>query len=183
MRQEEATQDGQRDPGSSIAVPCVRTATIKDLPRIVEIYNQAVADKASTCDLSGFRVEQRVDWFNHHTYPYGIWVISKGDSAVCGWAILFPFNEKECFLPTVMSATYIERSQQGQGLGKYLRGFVVEQASKRGFHSIIARIWATNERSIRLSEDLGFTEVGRFKEVVRRDEELLDVVYYQKILQ
>lgn len=167
----------------SVAVPSVRVANVEDLPRIVEIYNQAVADKASTCDLSRVRAEQRISWFNRHTYPYGIWVVSAREPTICGWAILFPFSEKECFLPTVMSATYIERSHCGKGLGKYLRRCVVEEASKRGFHSIIARIWATNERSIALSDDLGFTEVGRFKEVVRRNEELLDVVFYQKILQ
>jgi L-amino acid N-acyltransferase YncA len=40
-----------------------RDATIADLPRIVEIYNFAVATRESSCDIEPITVAAREEWF------------------------------------------------------------------------------------------------------------------------
>jgi len=50
----------------------IRLAVLTDLPRIVAIYNQAIAAKNATADTVPFTVEQRLDWFQAHppdAYP------------------------------------------------------------------------------------------------------------------
>ena len=44
-----------------------RQAVAGDLPRIVEIYNHAVATRESSCDLEPIAVAARERWFATHT--------------------------------------------------------------------------------------------------------------------
>ena len=44
-----------------------RDAVIEDLPRIVEIYNHAVATRESSCDLEPVSVTSRERWFVTHS--------------------------------------------------------------------------------------------------------------------
>ena len=44
----------------------IRIAEKQDLPRIVEIYNQAITSKQATADTQLFTVEQKKEWFNNH---------------------------------------------------------------------------------------------------------------------
>ncbi len=44
-----------------------REAVHEDLPRIVEIYNHAVATRESSCDLEPIPVSARDDWFRKHS--------------------------------------------------------------------------------------------------------------------
>ena len=48
----------------------IRPATIADLPAIVDIYNDAVADRFATADTSPVTVEQRRPWFDAHDDEY-----------------------------------------------------------------------------------------------------------------
>ncbi|MGH3921768.1 MAG: GNAT family N-acetyltransferase [Egibacteraceae bacterium] len=159
----------------------IRRADPHDLAAIVSIYNQAVDDRNSTCDLSGFTPEQRQDWFQRHTDPFGIWV-AQAPSNVIGWVSLSPFVDKLCFNRTAMSATYVDRAHRGRGVGKKLRHYLIVRAREHGFHSVVARLWSTNEASIHLSEQLGYQLAGRLKEAVWVDGEMLDVLFYQKVL-
>jgi phosphinothricin acetyltransferase len=44
----------------------IREATIKDLPRLLEIYNEVVRSSAATFDLEEQTMEQRAEWFAHY---------------------------------------------------------------------------------------------------------------------
>ena len=43
--------------------PHIRLANIDDLPKIVDIYNQAIVSKKATGDLKEFSINDRIDWF------------------------------------------------------------------------------------------------------------------------
>ena len=44
----------------------IRIATDTDLPAIVEIYNEAVAERFATADLTPVTLERREQWFEEH---------------------------------------------------------------------------------------------------------------------
>jgi L-amino acid N-acyltransferase YncA len=44
----------------------IRLATLPDLPRLVEIYNQAIASHTATADTLPFTVDTRRAWFASH---------------------------------------------------------------------------------------------------------------------
>lgn len=40
-----------------------RKATLEDLPKIVEIYNQIIPSRLATADLTPITVDERKEWF------------------------------------------------------------------------------------------------------------------------
>jgi L-amino acid N-acyltransferase YncA len=158
-----------------------RRATITDLPDIVELYNQGVEDGVATCDLSGFNAEQRVAWFHEHTERFPLWVAEHTGNIV-GWTALFPYDNKACFAQTAMFSTYVRREARGLGVGSVLRQLLITEAKRLGFHTIINRVFAINERSIALARKFGFTQVGHMREIVYRDGRYIDCVFFQLLL-
>ena len=63
-----------------------------------------------------------------------------------------------------------------------LQETIIEEAEKLGFHTLIARITAGNEVSVRICESSGFGHVGTMKQVGHKFGELLDVHILQKML-
>lgn len=75
----------------------------------MDIYDQGVADRTATCDLSGLTAEGRREWFREHSHPYGIWVAIV-DERVRGWVSLGRYDAKPCFRHTGTFSTYGDRS-------------------------------------------------------------------------
>jgi phosphinothricin acetyltransferase len=159
----------------------VRDARLDDLAAIVAIYNQAVEDGVSTCDLSGFTAEQRLGWFEEHHGRYRIWVAATPDR-VLGWIALSPYDRKPCFARTGSIATYVDRGARLHGVGSALRTHLREHARRLDFHTLVTRVWATNEASIALSDKFGWKRVGCLSQIVAKDGEYIDCFLYQTML-
>lgn len=160
----------------------IRSAEHADLPAIVTIYNDGVQDGTATCDLSGLSVEGRKGWFDEHSAPYGIWVAEWG-GRVRGWVSLSRYDRKPCFSRTGTFSTYVGRCDRGQGVGGALRRFLIDEAARRGFHTLVNRVFVNNDASIALAQRYGFKQVGRMRELVYRDGQYLDCVFFQVMLQ
>jgi L-amino acid N-acyltransferase len=156
----------------------VRRAEERDLPAIVEIYNQGVEDGVASCDLSGTDAEGKKEWFAAHGDPYAVWVAEQG-GAVVGWISLSPYDSKPCFARTATLSTYVRRGHRRHGAATALRGHLIAEARRRGFHALINRVWATNEASIAMSRKFGWEQVGHMKEIVFKDGEFIDCVFFQ----
>lgn len=163
----------------------VRAARPGDVAAITDIYNEAVADQVATCDLSDVPVDQRREWLARQRHPYGVWVAEDGGEdggEVQGWVALMPYDSKPCFHHTATFATYVRRSARGRGIGKQLRVCMIDRARDHGFHTIVNRVWATNEASIALAKRFGFDEVGRMRELVDLGDRYVDCVFFQLVL-
>ncbi|MBP2327307.1 phosphinothricin acetyltransferase [Kibdelosporangium banguiense] len=160
----------------------MRAAQETDVPAINDIYNEAVADQVATCDLSNVPVDERRDWLARQRHPYGVWV-AVDSAGVEGWVGLFPYDSKPCFHRTATFATYVRRSARGKGVGRQLRAWMIDRAREHGFHTIVNRVWATNDASIALAKRFGFVEVGRMRELVDVDGTYVDCVFFQLVLE
>jgi L-amino acid N-acyltransferase len=159
----------------------VREARAGDVPAITDIYNEAVEDQVATCDLSDVPVDERREWLARQRHPFGVWVAVDADG-VQGWVALTPYDAKPCFHRTATFATYVRRAARGKGVGKALRAWLIDRARDRGFHTIVNRVWATNEASIALAKRFGFVEVGRMRELVDLGDRYVDCVFFQLVL-
>jgi phosphinothricin acetyltransferase len=159
----------------------VRPARDADVPAITEIYNQAVAERIATCDLSDVPEEKRTEWLHRHRPPYGVWVAA-GEPGVIGWVAISPYDSKPCFHNTATFATYVSRQARGKGVGKLLRARMIEEARARGFHALVNRVWANNEASIALAKHFGFRQVGHFPELVEQDGQFIDCLFFELLL-
>ena len=161
--------------GAGIAI---RRAEERDLPAIVEIYNQGVDDGVASCDLSATSAEEKRDWLRAHGDPYAVWVAEE-DGLVVGWISLSPYDSKPCFAGTATLSTYVRRGHRRRGAATALREHLVANARARGFHTLLNRVWATNEASIAMSRKFGWKQVGHMKEIVYKDGEYVDCLFFQ----
>ena len=107
----------------------IRYAKEEDLPMLVEIYNQSVQTSAATFDLTPVTVEQRRSWFDNHIsnelFPL---IVAERDGVVAGYASLSSYRDKEAYIQTVELSIYIDKNQQGYGIGKQLMKRILELA-------------------------------------------------------
>ena len=149
-----------------------RDATEHDLPRIVEIYNFAVATRTCSCDLDPTTVEARRPSFLGHTPDHRpFWVAedaSRPSFGVAGYLGFFHFmNERPGYFITADLAIYLHPEYQAKGLGTYLIAQAIERAPSLGIETLTATIFASNGASIALFEKMGFERWGFMPRVAR----------------
>jgi L-amino acid N-acyltransferase YncA len=149
-----------------------RDAVMSDLPRIVEIYNFAVATRKCSCDLDPTTVEARRQSFDAHTSNHRpLWVAEdsiRPNEGAIGYLGFFHFmNERPGYFITADLAIYLHPEYQSKGLGSYLLMQAVQRAPALGIESLTATIFASNEASIRLFEKFGFERWGFMPRVAR----------------
>lgn len=159
----------------------IRSASEGDLERIVSIYNEAVEDGMSNCDLSEVAAGERAAWLERHQGRFPLFA-AEVEQQVAGWACLSPFVLKGCFDRTAYTSTYVGKRFRRRGIGLALREHVIAQARALGFHSLVNRIFTRNVASVTLTERLGFARTGLLREVIWRDGEYWDAALYQLIL-
>ena len=149
-----------------------RDATESDLPRVVEIYNFAVATRKCSCDLEPTTVDARRRSFLEHTPNHRpFWVAEDTDRptfGVIGYLGFFHFmNERPGYFITADLAIYLHPEYQGKGLGSYLISQAIERAAGLGIETLTATIFSSNESSIALFNKFGFERWGFMPRVAR----------------
>lgn len=159
----------------------IRPARPADISAITMIYNQAVEEKIATCDLSDVAPEDRREWLERYTAPYGVWV-AEDSMAVQGWYVLESYSVKRCFAKTATVSTYVRRGARDRGVGRALVAHTLAVARERGLHALVVRVWANNQPSIALWKRFGFQQVGHMPELVEIDGAFVDCLFFELIL-
>ena len=146
-----------------------RTATEADLPRIVDLYNIAVATRMSTADTEPVSLESRVSWFrerNHETRP--IWVMET-DGLVVGWLSFQPFHERPAYYITAEISVYVAPDYRQRGIGRSLLSEAIHRGPEHGLRTLIGLVFKHNTPSIQLFGGVGFTVWGELPTVADMD--------------
>jgi L-amino acid N-acyltransferase len=161
----------------------VRPAVRADLPRILDIYNDAVLHTTSSYDYEPRTLSHRSTWFEQHLRnDYAVYVGVTNTERVVGWSALNPYHDRIGYRFTAEVSVYVDATMRGKGVGTLLLEPLIPAGRKRGLHALIAAIDSENEASIRLHSSFGFTKVGCFKEVGYKFGRWLDVVYMELLL-
>jgi phosphinothricin acetyltransferase len=105
------------------------------------------------------------------------------DGVLIGYATYGAFRSWPGYRHTVENSIYLHENARGQGFGVRLLSALVERATAQGLHAMIAGIDGDNVVSMRLHEKLGFTKVGHLRQVGRKFDRWLDLVFYERLLQ
>jgi phosphinothricin acetyltransferase len=159
----------------------IRRAAKTDLEGITKIYNEAIRTTTATFDTEPFTVLERVPWFDAHDSKHPI-LVAELDGSVVGWAALSKWSERAAYTDTAETSFYVKAELRGRGIGRKLKGAIIDEARQLGFHTLIARVANRSQESLHLNESFGFTHVGTLKEVGRKFGKLLDVHILQKML-
>lgn len=145
--------------------PIIRDATPDDLPAILDIYNDAVANTTAIWNDNLVDLANRQEWYavrKARGFPV---LVADIEGAIAGYAAYGDWRAFEGFRHTVEHSVYIHHDHRGLGLGRTLMTELVERARQGGIHVMVGCIEAENKASIRLHESLGFRHVGRFEQV------------------
>ena len=166
----------------------IRLATIDDLPRIVEIYNQSIAGKQATADLQPVSVADRQAWFDAHTgnRPLVVAQTSSQTSSqnslgeIVGWGSLSDLYARPAYHISTEISIYVADEAKGRGVGKALVNYLIQVAPSCGVQQVVALIFAHNTPSLAMFDRLGFEPWGKFKQVCDMNGFMADVVILGK---
>ena len=135
----------------------LRSITPADLPRLVEIYNQAIASLTATADTTPFTVEARLDWYTAHSADeYPIYVFEEDDGQVLGWLSLSPYRGRSALARTAQVSYYVDYAWHGKGIGSAFMQYAISECPRLGKKVMLAILLETNIPSIKLLEKFGF---------------------------
>jgi L-amino acid N-acyltransferase YncA len=157
----------------------IRAATITDLPAIVAIYNEAVAQRFATADLDPVTIADRSQWFHDHdpaSYPI---FVAEREGTVAGWCSLSAHRPGRAALRrTAEISYYVRAADRGRGVATALVQHAIDQAPRLGKHVLFGILLERNDASIRLLKKCGFELWGRLPDVALIEGELVSHVYY-----
>jgi L-amino acid N-acyltransferase YncA len=159
----------------------LRLGTVADAEALRSIYNREVLETTNTFDLETRSLEQQEDWIRERMGALGV-VVAEIDGEVAGFASLSPYRPRAAYRTSVENSVYVAESARGAGVGRALMEELIDVATQRGFHTVLARIAGGHDASIALHHSCGFQVVGTEREVGRKFGKWLDVVVMQRML-
>lgn len=146
-----------------------RNAVLKDLEKIVEIYNSTIPSRLVTADTENVSVESRIQWFEeHHPETRPLWIV-EDDHQIIGWVSFSSFHERPAYSGTVEISIYLDANCRGKGYGKTILQYCIDNAGKFGVINLVALIFLHNEPSLKLFRYFGFEDWGTLPDVAVLD--------------
>ena len=153
----------------------IRDAVESDLPAIIRIYNAAIATRMATAQLESVTLEARRDWLKQHSpdrHPF--WVAEIGRQ-IAGWLTLKAFLERCAYRGTAEVSVYVAERFRRRGIARALLSQAIASAPSLQISAIVGLIFAHNDSSLRLFEQLGFEKWGLLPRIARLDEHERDL--------
>ena len=159
----------------------IRPATAGDLPAIRDIYNQYVVTSTCTFQIDPDTEAERAAWFAEHSAAHPVTVaVAAGE--VVGWAALSPWKSRCGYARSAEASVYVRHDCHRRGVGRALLLDLIHRARAAGHHTVIGGACTEHPASLALQEAVGFERVAHFRQVGRKFDRWLDVVYMQLVL-
>jgi len=157
----------------------IRVAVPSDLPRLTDIYNQAIATFGCTCDTTPFTPEDRQAWFNdHQTDRYPLFVY-ESEGRVLGYAYLSPYRSGREALKSIAEISYyVDFAAHRRGIATHLVHHTLHAAHHLGYKNLVAILLECNTPSIALLESFGFEPWGTLPMVAKLQNQHFSHLYY-----
>jgi phosphinothricin acetyltransferase len=159
----------------------LRQALPEDGAAIAAIYRPIVEQTAISFEEAAPSAEEmagRIAGILRH-FPY---LVAERDGLVVGYAYAAQHMERAAYRWSVNVSAYVAEDFRGAGVGKQLCRTLLEDLSKRGFHTAMAGITLPNPTSVALHEGLGFSPVGIYREVGFKFDRWHDVGWWQRLM-
>ncbi|RFC55689.1 GNAT family N-acetyltransferase [Brumimicrobium aurantiacum] len=160
----------------------IREAEERDVERILEIINYEILNSTVVYDYKERTYDFQLNWLKQKKKDGMPVIVAEGENGVIGYGTFGIFRPFDGYQFSVEHSIYVDKDFRTHGIGKQLLQGLITLAKKGGFHTMIAGVDASNERSIEFHKKFGFTEVGTFKEVGFKFEKWLDLLFMQLLL-
>ncbi|MVU84090.1 GNAT family N-acetyltransferase [Nocardia sp. ET3-3] len=160
----------------------IRDARESDLPEILVIHNNAIAETTAIWDTELADLDERKAWFAARTgagYPI---LVAEIDGQVAGYASYGQFRPKSGYRFCVENSVYVSDIFHRRGVATALMTELLARAQNSDVHTMIAVIESSNRTSIALHEKFGFAIVGQLPEVGHKFGRWMDLTLMQRVI-
>lgn len=142
----------------------IRTATIQDAAKILEIYSPFVKDTPVSFETEVPSIQEMQNRISETTEKFP-WLVYEKEGQVTGYAYANPHRSRCAYAWSVEVTLYMDPRFQRLGIGKKLYEKLFELLREQGAVNVFAGITLPNEASIGIHEALGFQKIGQFKDI------------------
>lgn len=157
----------------------VRTAKPSDAGPLVEIYNHYISNTQTTfeeVELSQEEIVSRMAAVEAQGLP---WLVLEEDGNLVGYSYAGRWRERSAYRFSVEVTVYLAPGYEGGGYGTRLYSRLFELLREQSVHVAIGGITLPNPASVALHEKMGMKKVAEFPEVGFKQDQWLDVGYWQ----
>ena len=106
--------------------------------------------------------------------------IAEIDKTIVAWAALSPVSKREVYKGVAEVSVYVDRDQNGKGLGGALLDQLIETSEKGGIWTLQASVFPENQTSVQLHTKRGFNIVGTRQKIGKRNGRWRNVVLMER---
>ena len=159
----------------------IRLATRADAEDINVIQNHYVVHSTATFLTDPLTLEQRLAWLENRSQVHPV-VVAQADGSVVGWGSLEVFRGRPAYRHTAEFSIYVHHEWHRRGIGRAILADLLTRARALGHHTLVGGCCSESTAIIALLEASGFSRVAHFREVGRKFDRWLDVVFLQRLL-
>ena len=164
---------------ATLVVPASRA----DMPAVLAIYNDAVAQSTATYDYEPRTLDEQLIQFDQRMQDgYGFYVAKTADGTVAGFSTYGLYRPRPGWRFACEHSVYVAAPWRGMRVGLGLLPPIMRHARKRGFHTMIGVVDAENQASIGMHDRAGFEVVGTLRQGGYKFDRWLDVAFLQAML-
>ncbi|HET9137399.1 MAG TPA: GNAT family N-acetyltransferase [Candidatus Kapabacteria bacterium] len=160
----------------------IRFITLADAEAVRLIYLPYVRNTSITFEVAEPTPEEFVHRVETITAQYP-WIVYEENGEVLGYAYGCRHRAREAYDWSAESAIYVKEGAHGRGIGKKLYQALFALLKAQGYVNIYGGVTQPNENSNKLHEAVGFTELGRFKNIGYKHGKWHDTKWYELALQ
>jgi L-amino acid N-acyltransferase YncA len=159
----------------------IRAAREADLTGIAAIYGHEARTGIATFDTEPRSIDnwrERLESTSRGDHL----LVATSDETILGYAQSSAYRPKPCYAGTRETSIYLTADAQGQGLGRQMYDDLLGWLVADGIRTAVAAVALPNPASLALHRACGFDEVGVMREVGRKFDRWIDVLWVQKVL-
>lgn len=160
----------------------IEDAGHQDFEQVLAIYNEVIRNTTAVYSEDEYDEVQGRAWFEAKFAGGFPFIVARDAGGVAGFAAFGAFRAWPCYRYSVEHSVHVHAERRGLGIGRALVLELKLRAAAKGVHVMIAGIDTDNAASIRMHESLGFSRVGRLRQVGFKFGRWLDLEFLQFIL-
>lgn len=161
----------------------IRKGTEKDLPGILEIYNDAILNTTAVYTYAPFSMDYATHWYQEKVHAGWPLLVDVENCRIAGFATYGAFRDWPAYKYTIEHSIYVHPDFRKKGIASQLMKSLLTIANESGYATVVAGIDGSNAASLLLHQKLGFRKVGEISNVGYKFQRWLTLDFYQLDLQ
>lgn len=159
----------------------IRLATRAHAGAINDIQNYYVVGSTATFYTEPLTLDERLAWLENRTSAHPV-TVAEAAGRIVGWGALEVFRGRRAYRHTAEFSVYVHHDWHRRGIGGAIMTDLVSRARALQYHALVGGCCSESTAVIAMLEAMGFDRVAHFREVGRKFDRWLDVVFLERVL-